>query len=481
MQPTGWTMLGSLIAALAPLLAITTAGHALLYQRDPRTAIGWIGVCLFFPIAGPILYYLFGINRISTRAKELHRRLTFRLPRPERSDSSRAVSPQQCSIPPDCCEIITISNAVTHRPMLGGNHLDILYNGEQAYPAMLESIAGAKRTCFLSSYIFATDRTGRSFIDALRAAADRGADVRVIIDGIGEYYSLPRISRLLKKENIRFVRFLPPKLMPPSLFVNLRNHRKILVVDGTIGYTGGMNIRDNHLVTEVAMKKRVSDLHFRLQGPIVRQITQVFLEDWGFCTGEHPSVDNQMETDAAGALCRTIVDGPNEDLDKLATILTGAIHTARRRIRIMTPYFLPTREMISALQITALRGVDIAIILPAKNNLPFVHWACRNMLWELLQIGIKIYYQPPPFAHTKLFITDEQYVHVGTANLDPRSLRLNFELAVEVCNKSFVEKLIGYFENVRQLSSPVSLKEIDSRPLPWKIRDALAWIFYPYL
>jgi cardiolipin synthase len=226
---------------------------------------------------------------------------------------------------------------------------------------------------------------------------------------------------------------------------------------------------------------RVSDLHFRLQGPIVRQINQVFLEDWGFCTGEHPNVDSQMETDASGALCRTIVDGPNEDLDKLATILTGAIHTARRQIRIMTPYFLPTREMISALQITALRGVNITIILPAKNNLPFVHWACRNMLWELLQIGIKIYYQPPPFAHTKLFIVDEQYVHVGTANLDPRSLRLNFELAVEVCNKSFVEKLIGYFENIRQLSSPVSLKEIDSRPLPLKIRDALAWIFYPYL
>jgi cardiolipin synthase len=477
MLPSGW----KIIASLAPLLAIVTAGHALLSKRDPRAALGWVAVCLLFPIAGPTLYFLFGINRISTRARVLHKRLPSRLSMRERVESISTDISGQIRVPYPFRDIITISNAVTRKPLVGGNHLDILINGEQAYPAMLDSIAKANRTCFLASYIFATDRIGRTFIDALGMAADRGVDVRIMLDGIGEWYSLPRAGSLLKKKKIRFERFLPPRLLPPSLSVNLRNHRKFLIVDGLIGYTGGMNISDLHLTAEMDIKKRIADVHFRLQGPIVTQMTQVFLEDWRFCSGELPAAGEPAPEDTSGALCRVIVDGPNEDLDKLATILTGAIHTARQSIRIMTPYFLPSREMISALQIAALRGVEIIIILPAGNNLPFVHWATRSMLWEFLQYGIKIYYQPPPFAHTKLFITDNQYVHIGSANLDPRSLRLNFEFAVEICDEAFGASLLDFFEQIRQKSTALSLQELDSRPLPWKIRDALAWIFSPYL
>ncbi len=469
----GWTI----IAGLVPLLAIITAGHALLYKRDPRAALGWIAVCLFFPVAGSILYYLFGINRISTRAKALVKRSPLERARQDRARASTT----DCTVPDHFIDAITISNAVTKRPLVGGNHLDMFVNGDKAYPAMLETIANAKRTCFLASYIFATDRTGQAFIDALGTAADRGVDVRVMIDGIGEYYSLPRAGSLLKKKKIRFARFLPPRLVPPSLYINLRNHRKILVVDGQIGYTGGMNISDCHLTADVDIRKSVTDVHFRLHGPIVKQMNQVFLEDWGFCTGDRLQADEQQAPDSSDVLCRAIVDGPNEDLDKLVTILIGAIQTARQSIRIITPYFLPTREMVSALRIAALRGIDIAIILPSQNNLPFVHWASRKMLWELLQHNIKIYYQPPPFSHTKLFITDNRYVHIGSANLDPRSLRLNFEFVVEICNETFGEKLACFFEEIREKSTQVSLEEMDSRAFPLKIRDALSWIFSPYL
>jgi cardiolipin synthase len=477
MPPIGWTI----IAWLVPLLAITTAGHALLNKKDSRAALGWIAVCLFFPVAGPILYYLFGINRIRTRAQELKRHLPFRLFMPERSAGASPEAGTQVPIPDRFLDILSISNTVAGRTLVGGNHLDMLVDGEQAYPAMLETITKAKRTCFLTTYIFDRDKTGRAFSEALGAAVDRGVDVRVIIDGVGEHYSFPRVGGLLRKKKIRFARFLPPRLLPPSLSVNLRNHRKILVADGLIGYTGGMNISDRHLTADIKRKKRVADVHFRLQGPIVKQMTQVFLEDWGFCTGERSVPEESVSEDYSDMLCRAVVDGPNEDLDKLAIILTGAIQTARKNILIMTPYFLPAREMISALQIAALRGVDITIILPARNNLPFLHWAARNMLWELLQYNIKIYYQPPPFAHTKLFIIDNQYVHIGSANLDPRSLRLNFEFAVEICNETFGRKLTHFFEEIQQKSTSVSLKDMDSRPLFFKIRDALIWIFSPYL
>jgi len=176
-----------------------------------------------------------------------------------------------------------------------------------------------------------------------------------------------------------------------------------------------------------------------------------------------------------------ITDGPNEDLGKLAMIITGTVALARHRVAIMTPYFLPPAELISALQAAILRGVDVSIILPQKSNQPLVHWASRNMLWELLQYGVHIYYQPPPFAHSKLLIIDEHYAHIGSANLDPRSLRLNFELVVEVFDQVFIKQMNEHFEQVKQTCREETLAGVDGRRLPVRIRDAIAWLFSPYL
>jgi cardiolipin synthase len=175
------------------------------------------------------------------------------------------------------------------------------------------------------------------------------------------------------------------------------------------------------------------------------------------------------------------MDGPNEDPDKLAMILVAAFGLARRKVMVMTPYFLPSRELIGAMQAAALRGVEVTVVLPVKNNLPFVHWATRNMLWELLQRGVRIFYQPPPFVHTKLFLMDDCYALVGSANIDPRSLRLNFEFALEVFDPDFCEVLQSHFEEARRRSREVTLQEVDSRPFPARTRDALAWLFTPYL
>jgi len=463
---------GLILAAVAA--SIAAAGHALLWKRDPRAALGWIVVSLTVPIAGPLFYFVFGINRIQTRARTLPIS-SVRLEGDAAPDSSRT------DLPPEFSELAGIARAVSTYELTGGNSIEVLHNGEQVYPEMLRAIDDATNHLFLSTYIFETNRSGRAVIDALARAAERGVDTRVIIDGVGELYSRPRASRLLAKRGVKVARFLPPKLLPPMLHINLRNHRKILVSDGRLAFTGGMNIGDRHLAGRADNPDRVVDAHFRVRGPIVGQLQQVFLSSWAFLGRGEPEAFPSDDGAAGTALCRTIVDGPDEDIDKLLNVLLVAVSAAREQVAIMTPYFVPPRELVGALKGAALRGVDVAVIIPERNNLPFVHWACRNMLWELLQRGVRVYTQPPPFVHTKLLMVDRHYVQVGSANIDPRSLRLNFELVVEIYDRDFAATVDTHFESARCRSSEITLEEVDSRPLPTRVRDALAWLLTPFL
>ena len=467
---------------LITFLTLVAAGHALLYKRDPRAAWGWIAVCLMFPLVGPILYFLFGINRVRTRAKQLDRQSPFRIDLDDSGPEELIASPGlSLLLPQEVADIARISTALTRWPLVGGNAIEMLHSGEEAYPRMLEEIEAAQHSILLTTYIFETNHTGRSFIQALAGAANRGVDVKVMIDGVGEWYSFPRAGTLLKKQGVRVARFLPPTLFPPTVHVNLRNHRKILIVDGRTAFVGGMNIGDRHLAGKLENPSRVVDAHFRLAGPVVSQIEHTFFEDWNFVTGDQALVSPSPPVGCGTAFCRTIVDGPNEELDKLTTILAGAISSARRRVLIMTPYFLPPRALVIAMQTAALRGVAVTVILPAKNNLPYVHWAARKMLWELVERGVEVLYQPPPFVHTKIFLVDDHYAQIGSANLDPRSLRLNFELAVEIYDKPVTQALALHMERSLEGARRVSLKELDGRPLPVRTRDAVAWLFSPYL
>lgn len=464
-------------------VACLAASHALLNKRDPRAALGWIALCLLFPFVGPFLYFLLGINRVRTRAQKLH-------PSPASRSDLTGQPPQDGALahiyshhlPSEAAQIARISDVLLGQPLLGGNQITMLHNGEQAYPVMLAAIEEARHHLFLTTYIFEANATGKQFVAALERAARRGVDVRIIIDGIGGLYSLPWATRRLHKCGVPVARFLPPKLWPPAIHINLRNHRKILVADGHTAFTGGMNIGDRHLADNTRNPSRVADTHFCLKGPIVKQIEQTFLEDWGFVTGDYtaPPVSTSAGTPGQ-SICRAIIDGPNEELDPMAMILAGAISCAHRRVSIMTPYFLPSRELISAIQTAALRGVQVSVVLPARNNLPYVQWAATNIFKELLQRGVRIYYQPGPFVHSKLFLVDEHYVQIGSANIDPRSLRLNFELMVEVYDQPFAETVAAHFDHVISGSRPVSLEDVAGRSLPIRIRDALCWLFSPYL
>ncbi len=462
------------IAVLTTVLAFGSALHALLNVRDSSSALGWIAVCMLVPILGPVLYVLFGINRIQTRARRLG--LTEKhLPAVGQSP------PLPDSVPPSLRQQARLTGSLQQWALTEHNEVQALHDGDRAYPAMLDAIGAARERVCLSSYIFNSDTVGRRFVDALADAADRGCDVRVLVDGVGEFYGWPRISKLLRKRGVRAERFGPPSLLPPSLQLNLRNHRKILTVDGRVSFAGGMNISAGNVSTGDGSGHAIRDIHFRFDGPVTSQLDRAFFEDWEQATGETPPALPDPVAGTGDALCRAVTDGPGRDMFKLAAIFIGAVSLARRRLTIVTPYFLPPRPLSGALVAAALRGVDVTVILPERNNQPLAHWASRNMLWELLRWGVKCYYQPGPFPHTKLFMVDHHYAVIGSSNIDPRSLRLNFELGVEIYQPDLTEQLSEHCDGLRDRSRRITLDELNDRSLPIQIRDSLAWLFTPYL
>lgn len=462
-------LLATAFAAVGAAAAIVASLHALHYKRRPQSAFAWIAVCWTLPLVGALLYYLFGINRVQARARKLLTR------HPELDCPTEYLG----TPPPQLLPLARLGSAVSGGwPLTAGNRVELLHDAAAIFNAMIGAIEGAREHVYFSTYIFDGGPLGQRFATALVAAAERGVDVRVLIDGVGEWYSPKRISKLLGGTRVRFARFMPPRLWPPAISVNLRNHRKILLVDGIEAFTGGINVRDRYLdMNEV----RIVDSHFRLSGPVLAQIETVFLRDWQFVTGDLGLGARRVPQPTGAALCRVISDGPAAGLDRLTALLTGAIASARQRVAIMTPYFVPPRELISPLQAAALAGVDVAVILPERNNLPYVHRATRHMLWELLERGVHVYYQPPPFVHSKLFYVDDHYAQIGSANFDSRSLRLNFEMNVEVYDRDTVTGLAAHFESVRARARRVTLAEVDGRPFLTKTIDGVAWLFSPYL
>lgn len=479
---SGLDLVVNALIALALIAAPVAIWHALLYKRDPRAAMGWISVCLLFPIVGPALYFLFGINRVHHRA-QLWKDGPYQRRFIDFERGGVPVSDIPCSkrIDGDFAPLIRATYALTGLPLLAGNQVTVLRNGENAYPAMLNAINAATNNVDLSTYIFENNHSGQAFTEALSAAVNRGVAVRVIVDAMGEWYSWPRVSRRLRRLGVHVERFGPPRLGSQLPGLNLRNHRKLLVVDDKTSFTGGMNIGDRHFVKQGSTRHPTADIHFKFEGPVVAQLAMGFEQTWQQVTGE-VSKNTGVEHAVCGeSRCRVIVDGPDLNLDKLSNVLLAAIAQAKISIRIMTPYFLPSREMLAALQTAALRGVAVTLVLPEKNNLVYVHWAMRNMLWELLYYNISVAYQPPPFNHSKVFMVDTEYLLIGSANLDPRSLRLNYELSVEIYDSVITRKMEAEFDHQLASSTRLSLAELDGRSFLTRSRDALCWLFSPYL
>ncbi len=482
---SGWLALlwPFLVALLDLVLAIGSTMHIVLNKRDVRAAIGWTGLVWLVPLLGTLLYYCFGINRIQRRAASLGV-TQFWQARPALvlSEEERRIHEEFVASYPNLVGLALVAKQLTGGAAVPGNRIDPLLDGDEAYPAMLDAIRRATRSVSLLSYIFDADRAGMKFLEALCEAQQRGVQVRVLIDDVGARYSRPTMLRRLREAGVQVVPFLPTRVPWKLAYANLRNHRKILVVDGSLGFTGGTNIREGHWL-ELEPKYPVQCVHFQQEGPVVAHLQRMFAIDWAFASGESLQDDAWFpELERVGPVwAQGIPDGPDEDFEKLADLIMGALASASRSVRVVTPYFLPDNTLIRALNTAAMRGIDVQIVLPERNNVAIVGWASAADFRHLLEKGCRIFLTPPPFDHTKLFVVDGAWSLIGSTNWDPRSLRLNFEFNVECYDEELGRRLEAIIAERTARAREVTPAELARQSLTVQVRNGLARLASPYL
>jgi len=461
---------------------------AVLRKRHVAAIVGWVGLAWFAPVSGAIAYFLLGINRVHRSANALQRRAAAELPQETRQllaaagrNAERAAAATDPGHP-GLAGLARLGGRVTGRPLYEGNRVEPLVDGDAAYPAMLAAIEAAGRSVTLVSYIFDNDLAGHAFREALQRACARGVEVRVLLDDVGARYTKPTMVGELRSAGVPVAAFLPTRVPRLFQYANLRNHRKVMVVDGRVGFTGGMNIRAGHWRSR-SPDDPVRCVHFRVDGPIVADMQQAFATDWAFTTGERLEGERWFSpaSDCGPVVVRSVPDGPDDDIDNLPQLLLGALSVATRRVRVVTPYFLPDDGLLAALQVAALRGVEVDIVVPARSNVPLMDWAMTPQLPWLLDAGCRVFRTPPPFDHSKLCVVDGTWSLVGSTNWDARSLRLNFEYNLECYDRGLAARLDAIIDDKIAGGRPMTRQELETRSFPARLRDGLARLLSPYL
>ena len=491
-----------LAVAFSIAAGAAAAIHAAMTKRDVRAAIGWVALTLFSPFLGALFYLVAGINRVRySKLVQLRDAADPLLRRAEQTtdpELSRAM-------PEHLASLVRLGDHISQFPMLAGNRIQPLMGGDETYPAMLEAIRGARRSVALGSYIFDNDPVGREFVSALRDARERGVEVRVLIDSIGARYSRPPVTRLLREAGIPVALFMSDVLGLRLAYANLRSHRKLLVIDGVLAFTGGMNIRAGFMAA-YASEAPTRDAHFRVEGPVVSQLMLVFAHDWEFTTGENlrsasafgppeaPARAGQAVateiggssagpagTIAEGIPLRVVASGPDRNIGCTHDMLLGALASAQRHVRLQTPYFLPDVTLMSAMTIAARRGVRVDVVIPDSNNLRLVDYAMTAQLDQLIEMGVRIWRATGTFDHAKLLTIDDVWSYVGSSNMDSRSLRLNFELDIEAHDRQLAAWIASRIDAAIAQARAVTLPGLKSIPFPIRLRNKIIWLASPYL
>jgi cardiolipin synthase A/B len=356
------------------------------------------------------------------------------------------------------------ANLIFNHPIVAGNRVEILENGAEIYPAMLKAITEAKHTITFETYEFWGERAANVFAWALAKAAEREVRVHVILDYIGSTRADSNAFEKMAEAGVHIIRWRKPEWYKLSRF-NHRTHRKLLIVDGRIGFTGGANIGDYWLGYPATGGYR--DNHFRLSGPIVEQLQAAFMENWLHATGEvllDESYYPQLEA-VGDTPMQVITSSPREGLHQMRKLFLYAIAAAKQYIRIGTAYFYPDTQMLEALEEAANRGVKVDILLPGDNiDKGFVRHASINRWRGILEAGVRLHEYQPTMYHAKALIIDDQWVSIGSANMDNRSFRINDEANVNIFDADFAQRLAAQMEADLKQAKPYGLAQWERRP-----------------
>jgi cardiolipin synthase len=470
----------ALVSALYLLSFLLVCLHVLQRPREASASLLWMFLAWAFPVFGPLVYLAFGVDRVprkswrkQTRDREFRREQRAH-PAAEAPPYSRDAREFQVAMDSDSLagQVRRGVDAVCPEyPLLGGNQVELLVAGDEAYPRMLEAIRDARHTIHLQTFIIRTDTISRAFLDLLAEKARTGVTVRMLYDRFGSTGAVLRgfFRRYRRIPNLQIEGWTQANVLKRQFQLNLRNHRKLLVVDGERAFLGGINIHDDHILASA--RYPIQDYHFDVRGPIVHELQYAFLRDWYFITEESP---RRLLTraafpplSAAGAMpIHAIPSGPTEDeKESLPEAVFLLLISARRRILAATPYFVPPPDILRAFTSAALRGVDVRLVVPMANNHVYAGLASRARYETLLDAGVRIYERRPPFLHAKALAVDDTLALVGTANLDVRSLRLNYETNLVVYDA-------GFAVTIRQAIEREIAASVEILPETWARRPA---------
>jgi len=469
--------LAILVTALYVTMVVTAVIVVLRENRNPIRALSWVIALVFLPGVGLIFYLFFGRSLRGMHMISRHnKRKIMHDNSPDRIDLN------DLNITEEQKNIIKLSYNLSRSPFTVNNEIDIYTDGASKFESLKQDLLNAKKSILLQYYIFLDDIIGNEIADILISKAKQGVMVKVIYDHIGSFSARNRFFDKMKQHGVETHPFFRVNFPHFANRINWRNHRKIVVIDGNIGYIGGMNIADRY-VNGLPNGEEWRDTHFRVRGDIVESLIYSFAIDWNFLKKDPyvPEVKTERSEICNLTGVQLVTGGPTERWNNLTLCFLRAISSARRKILIQTPYFLPTDGLLNALEAAALAKIDVRIMMPRNTDSRLLHYASFSYITQCLKAGIKVYLYEPGMLHAKAMIIDDNFVTAGSTNFDFRSFENNFECNLLIYDTEINRKMRAIFFNDLKRCKKLTLEQWKKRPLPQRFLESLLRLVSPIL
>lgn len=472
-------MLLAVVIVIAQILGVLSSINALLTTRTSQGAIAWIVSLNTFPYLAVPMYWIFGRSKFNgyvRSRKEVDARLNSHV-----GELRSAIMHRRSTIS-DASGCAAAIERIAKIPFTRGNEARLLIDGAKAFPEMFAAIRAAERYVLVQFYILRSDRIGQEFKQLLIETANRGVAVYALFDEIGSYSLSRRYLRDLREAGVQIFPFLSTRGRRNRFQLNFRNHRKAIVVDGRVGFVGGLNVGDEYL----GRKRRYGpwrDTHLSIRGPAVVGLQLPFAEDWHWATGSFLDLDWEscLRTGEDARCCDALLlpSGPADDVSTASLMMQQMINSSRHRLWIASPYFVPDESVQDALKLAVLRGVDVEVLIPDRPDHLLVYLSAFAFVGPMIEAGVRVRRYLPGFLHEKVFLVDDVIAGVGTVNLDNRSFRLNFEITAIVRGREFAAGVAEMFEHDFARSREMRLDEVRHMPLHRRVLSRLAYLLAP--
>ncbi len=476
----------SVFVALYFLTVASVVFNVILENRNPVRTLAWIIVLVTIPLIGFVFYLYFGVNYRKNKMFSMKGLGDMKWLQYMSEDQKQLLQKSEFLKRRESVEVKKLMTLLLNNSkalLTRYNQVEILNNGEETFPALFKALLQARKFIHLEYYIIAEGSLATRLKEILLQKAAEGVEVRVIYDDVGSWSLSKPYLRELREAGIQIFPFLPVRFHHFANKANYRNHRKIAVIDGEVGFVGGLNIADRYMdgVAEIGVWR---DTHLRVVGEVVTSLQVIFLIDWYFVRRELLLDKDEylpyVRTEG-NVVVQAVTSGPDSDWASIQQAYFTLINMAKKYVFISTPYFMPGETTLNCLKTAAMSGVDVRILLPHKSDSWLTHWCTRSFAEELLEAGVRIYWYQKGINHSKVIVVDGIVASVGTANMDLRSFEQNFEVSLIIYDREVVKRLAADFIEDLKVSSEGTIQRWKFRPKRNKVRESIARLFAPVL